>query len=172
MKTVHLLRHGKSGWGDAGLDDHDRPLAPRGASAAKTMGALLRSRGWTPDLILCSSARRTQETLANLQSGFGPGLAPAQIESGLYLASAEALFTRMRALPDQVSSVLFIGHNDGVHICAQGLVGEADSGDRAKLAGGFPTAGLAVIRFEIDHWAELREGTGALVGLVFPREID
>jgi phosphohistidine phosphatase len=67
---------------------------------------------------------------------------------------------------------LIIGHNDGMHLCAQRLVGRAEAADAAKLASGFPTAGLAVIEFAVERWSDLHEGGGRLVGLVFPREMD
>jgi phosphohistidine phosphatase len=172
MKTVLLLRHGKSGWGDPSLEDHERPLAPRGIAAAKTIGRLLRDRGLIPERIMCSSARRTQETLSQLGVGFGDGLPPASIEPELYLASAEALIDRFRTLPDDANSAMIIGHNDGMHFCAQRLTGRAEPADLTKLASGFPTAGLAVIAFDVERWFDLGEGRGRLVSLVFPREID
>lgn len=172
MKTIQLLRHGKSGWGDAGLEDHERPLAPRGIAAAQSIGRLLNERGWLPDALLCSSARRTQETLAELIIGFGPGLPQARIESELYLASAAGLVERLQSLPDEIGVAMIIGHNDGMHICAQSLAGAGESRDLSRLASGFPTAGLAIIQMEIDHWSDLRSGKGRLAHLVFPREID
>jgi phosphohistidine phosphatase len=41
MLRLLLLRHAKSDWSDAGLGDHDRPLAPRGLKAASLMGAAI-----------------------------------------------------------------------------------------------------------------------------------
>ena len=43
MKTIYLLRHGKSDW-DSHADDHERPLAPRGVDAAKRIGHYLTAR--------------------------------------------------------------------------------------------------------------------------------
>jgi phosphohistidine phosphatase len=63
MKQLFLLRHAKSSWDDAELVDHDRPLAPRGRRAAKLIAEHLGREGVTPALVLCSSARRTRETL-------------------------------------------------------------------------------------------------------------
>jgi hypothetical protein len=63
MRRLYLLRHAKSSWEDVGLADHDRPLAPRGRRAAKAIGRHLRDSGIEPELVLCSSARRAQETL-------------------------------------------------------------------------------------------------------------
>jgi len=38
MKRLCLLRHAKSDWGDPAKDDFDRPLNPRGATAADGKG--------------------------------------------------------------------------------------------------------------------------------------
>ena len=62
MRTLLLLRHGKSSWDDAALADVDRPLAPRGMAAAARMGRELRRRGWLPDRALVSSSARTRAT--------------------------------------------------------------------------------------------------------------
>lgn len=63
MLRLILVRHAKSGWDDPGLDDHDRPLAPRGRRAAGWLGTALRDGGFLPETILCSSALRTRQTL-------------------------------------------------------------------------------------------------------------
>jgi phosphohistidine phosphatase len=81
MKTLYLLRHAKSDWGDPGLDDHDRPLAARGARAAAVVGVHFAQQGYRPSLVLCSSARRTRQTLESLLphlSGEPEVLAPDQ----------------------------------------------------------------------------------------------
>ena len=71
MKTLHVLRHAKSDWGDSSLRDFDRPLNERGWKAAKSMGRVMRERGIAPDLVLVSPAARTTETLARVEEGFG-----------------------------------------------------------------------------------------------------
>ena len=63
MKTLLLLRHGKSSWSDASLADHDRPLKKRGVEAAKRMGQLLTELNLVPDHILTSSAVRATATV-------------------------------------------------------------------------------------------------------------
>jgi phosphohistidine phosphatase len=107
MRRLYLLRHAKSSWEDAGLADHDRPLAPRGRRAAKAIGRYLRDSGIEPQLVLCSSARRAQETLERA------GLA-GRVEPELYGASADALLARLRHISPEVRSVMLIGHNPGV----------------------------------------------------------
>jgi phosphohistidine phosphatase len=71
MKQLFLLRHAKSSWDDSELVDHDRPLAPRGRRAVKLIAEHLRREGVTPDLVLCSSALRTRETLEGIAPALG-----------------------------------------------------------------------------------------------------
>jgi phosphohistidine phosphatase len=66
-RRLYLLRHAKSSWKEAGLADHDRPLARRGRRAAKAIGRHLREQRVEPELVLCSTARRTRETLEGIE---------------------------------------------------------------------------------------------------------
>jgi phosphohistidine phosphatase len=113
MRRLYLLRHAKSSWDDPALPDSERPLAPRGRRDAKRIGKHLGRLGITPALVLCSSAVRTQETLDLIR----PALAEAavQIEEQLYGASSETMLERIRDVPDEVGSLLLIGHNPGLH---------------------------------------------------------
>ncbi|HEV7369096.1 histidine phosphatase family protein [Arenibaculum sp.] len=169
MKTLHLLRHAKSSRDDPDLPDHDRPLADRGREAAAWVGRHMAGRGLAPGLVLCSTARRAEDTLALALSAAGAGW-PVERERGLYLAGAPALLDRLRRIPDEVGSVLLVGHNPDLHDLARDL---ASSGDGEALAGlrqGFPTATLAGIEFDVPSWRELAAGSGRLVGYTVPRK--
>jgi phosphohistidine phosphatase len=163
-RRIDLLRHAKSSWDDAGLADHDRPLTPRGRRAAMRIGRHLRDAGVEPELILCSSARRTQDTLARLEL-----TGPVSVERELYGASSDALLERLRETPDEVRSLLLLGHNPGIQDLAMLLAGEGPL--RAELGAGFPTAALATLTFE-GGWPALRGGACELVAFVRPRELD
>jgi GGDEF domain-containing protein len=71
MRRVYLLRHAKSSWKDRSLADRDRPLAGRGKRAAKAVAGHLEAERIRPDLVLCSPARRTWETLELVVAAFG-----------------------------------------------------------------------------------------------------
>ena len=62
-RDLLLVRHAKSGWDDPSLDDHDRPLAVRGEKALRGLRDYLGRVEHPPDVVLCSSARRTVDTL-------------------------------------------------------------------------------------------------------------
>jgi phosphohistidine phosphatase len=166
---LHLLRHAKSSWADAGLDDHDRPLAPRGEKAARRIGEYLATTPHPPELVLCSSARRTTMTLA----GIAPAL-PAEVETSiedvLYGASSGELLERVRRVSDDVAVVMLIGHNPGVEDLAQLLVGSGDASLRARLATKYPTGALATISFS-GAWAALGPGRATLDGFVVPSDL-
>ena len=64
MLTLSLLRHAKSSWKNPTVPDRERPLAARGITDAPLMGRAITERGIDPELVLCSSARRTVDTLS------------------------------------------------------------------------------------------------------------
>lgn len=114
MKLI-LLRHAKSGWDDPDLDDHDRPLSTRGLRAAPLIGAWLRARGHLPDLILCSSARRTRQTLDLLGLEGGE----QRILPQLYLATAGALLHAVAREAAGAGAAMVIAHNPGIAQAAE-----------------------------------------------------
>ncbi len=83
-----LLRHAKSSWGAPTLSDHERPLSPRGERAAAAMGMYLARSEPAPDVILCSSARRTRETLDTVRARLS-GAPRVSVEDALYGASPD-----------------------------------------------------------------------------------
>ena len=100
MRTLYLLRHAKSSWDDPALPDHERPLAPRGLRDAKRIAKHVGRLGITPELVLCSTAVRTQQTLDLLRPKVGE--VTVQVEEQLYGASSETLLKRIRSVSDQV----------------------------------------------------------------------
>lgn len=162
-KQLFLLRHAKSSWDDPSLDDHDRPLAPRGRKAAKTMAEHVLRERIRPSLVLCSSAQRTRETLDRVSP---PG--EVLIEPELYGATEDGLLERLRRVPSTVGSVMLIGHNPGMEDLAVMLAGSGIQLPEIKLK--FPTAALATLAFE-GEWSNLRPGCAELAAFVTPREL-
>ena len=74
MKSVLMLRHGKSSWKDPELTDHDRPLNKRGKRDAPRIGALLKNEHRAPEVIISSTAIRARATVeTNINSDFKAG---------------------------------------------------------------------------------------------------
>lgn len=168
MRSLHILRHAKSAWDDADLDDHDRPLAPRGRRAASRMAGHIAEAGIRPDIVLCSSAARARETLAAFLATWRPP-PPVSLEAGLYMASAGELLTRLRRQAPDGESLLLVGHNPGLQQLALGLIGSDDAGALTRLRRKLPTGTWIEIRFTVDDW--LQNGAGRLVRFVRPRAL-
>ncbi len=175
MKTLYLLRHAKSSWGDAGLPDHERPLNERGRKAAKRMGRYLRGLRHPPALVLASTARRVGETLELILPELAGDVTVVR-DRALYLATPDTLLSRLHATSINPDSLLIVGHNPGLQELALHLSGEVaseaarEARDRMKAA--FPTAALAAIRFpEAQFWREIGTGKGRLEAFTTPRDL-
>ena len=163
MKTLLILRHAKSSWGDPSLADHERPLNARGKRDAPRMGRLARDERLGPDLIISSDAVRARLTAEAMAEAIGYRR-QILLDARLYHASpAEILAALRRAVQDDVSTVMIVGHNPGLEELMAQL-----TGDREPI----PTAALAQIALPIQRWADLHPSTrGACVGLWRPKEL-
>ncbi|MCC7274992.1 MAG: histidine phosphatase family protein [Alphaproteobacteria bacterium] len=167
-RTLVLLRHAKSSWNDGAADDFDRPLAPRGREAARRLAADLCALV-RPDLILCSTARRTRETLEPILAACSHDV-QVRFERSLYLADAGSLLGVVRGLPATAGTALLVGHNPGMHELAAMLAGAGDPELRRRLEGKFPTGAMAIIEIA-GPWSKAVAGAGRLVAYRTPREL-
>jgi phosphohistidine phosphatase len=167
VRTLYVLRHAKSDWGDSSLSDFDRPLNDRGWKAAKAMGREMRERDLTPDLVLVSPAARTKETLARAEEGFGNAFNATEIRS-IYLAETETLIDLVRGAPSDARRLMLVGHNPGMHEVVLALT-KGPRELREEIASKFPTAALAEISFDVGDWTDVTLGSGRLRSFVKPR---
>lgn len=168
MKTLGLLRHAKSDWGQSDKRDFDRGVNDRGRRGARLIGAHMRDQGIRWDEILASPAERVRITLAEAL----PDAVPDWDER-LYLASPDTIMDVLRGLSDDNDAALVCGHNPGLGEMVFELVAPRNENalfDEAKVK--FPTATFAVFELDIDRWADLREGCGRLVHFARPRDLD
>ncbi|MBW2244783.1 MAG: histidine phosphatase family protein [Deltaproteobacteria bacterium] len=151
-KRLWLWRHAKAGAGDPRETDAERHLTQAGTAAAAAMAeAFLTER---PDLVLCSPASRTRETLQQAEANWTD--APVlRIEQGLYLAEALDLLERISRVEEEIRSVLVIGHQPGLGELVRLLVQSGEPAALTAFARGFPTAGLAELRLDIPFWREV-----------------
>jgi len=168
VRTIILLRHGKSSWSDATVADIDRPLAPRGERAAKRIAKYMRRKRIRPGLVLCSPSLRTRQTLGAIEPSLGKG-SLVELVPEIYAASEGELLERLQALPDSVGSVMLIGHNPGLHDLALTLASRG--ADLPQLEQKFPTGALATLVVHSESWANLSPGEAELVDYVVPRQL-
>ena len=169
MKRLLLLRHAKSSRDNPRLQDFDRPLAKRGREAAPEIGRHMRKAGWLPDLVLCSNARRTQETAELVMAELG-GNAEVRFMDALYLAAPEQMLKEIHAVDDMIGTLLVVAHNPGTALLANYLAAGGDKKALHHLREKYPTAALAVLEADIAGWSKLERAK--LIDFVTPRDID
>jgi len=168
-RRLILLRHAKSDWPD--VPDEDRPLAKRGRRDAPRIGRWLRGRGYLPDVVVCSAARRTRQTWQLV----GPeldGSPDVRFEPRAYAASALTLLYLTRELPSRYLTAMLIGHNPGLEELTASLTAAGDGPQTGIEPRGIrlPTAGVAVVEFAGD-WPDLAPGQARLLDAVIPADL-
>jgi phosphohistidine phosphatase len=155
-RTLYVLRHTKSSWDDDSFADYDRPLAERGLRDGKRLARYIAEANLQPDVVLCSSARRAQETLAQIAHSLGTPV--VRMLDELYAADVADVISLVHELDDAHTSVLVIGHNPCV-------------AELAQATEKFPTGALATLRFDAESWDDLRPGEAELVSIVTPKDL-
>jgi phosphohistidine phosphatase len=168
VKTLHLLRHAKSSRKQPELADQDRPLSKRGRRAADAMARRFAELG-TLDLVLCSTALRTRQTLKRVSAGLKPE--KIVLEPAIYSGGSRQLMTLLAQLPESAGAVLLIGHNPALHQLALALATARSARRLPSRDEKFPTAAHATFEFK-GKWRDLQAGKAAVVAYVSPRDLD
>jgi phosphohistidine phosphatase len=146
MRTVYLMRHGKSRWDEEGIADIGRKLSSRGKSDVRSVGERLAGSEPPPDRMVTSPARRARGTARRVAETWGYD-GPLVVDERLYPGSREGCLALLRQLDQAVNSVLLVGHNPLLEEMALFL------GDRALAVG---TAAVVRIDVRLDCWIDLR----------------
>jgi phosphohistidine phosphatase len=158
MRELVLLRHAHAESAMPGQEDFDRPLSRIGLAEAEAAGAWLRANGWVPDLVVCSPARRTRETLEQVL--LSTGYVEQRKDGRIYGATPGALM-QVADEHREFGRVLLIGHNPGL----EQIVALLTSGQSGDLRG-MPAAGIAVLR--LPEAAMLEPGIAELAAFWWP----
>ncbi len=162
MRRLILFRHARAAGRAVGVSDQARPLDPEGRIDAAASGRWMAAYGLKPDLVLVSPSVRTRETWDCVQAQF-PGVR-VEVVDQLYQATPEDIVASLGETAADAEVVLVIGHNPALQELAVDYLagGRASAEDVEKVAGGFPTATVAVFDLTDD-------GRAALCALFNPR---
>ncbi|GAA3823129.1 SixA phosphatase family protein [Cellulomonas soli] len=173
IRRLLLLRHAKAEH-PQGVVDHQRPLALAGRRQSARVGAALAGSGLVPDLVLCSSSLRTRQTWelvrTNLASTLdGRSFDPVvELSDEVYAADVHDVIDLLRAIPEQVRTVLVVGHEPTMSHTAATLAGTgSDEGTLLRVRVGVPTASWTLLEHE-DPWAQLAPNGARLLRLTTP----
>lgn len=159
---LSLMRHAKSSWDNAEQTDHERPLNNRGRKAAPKVGAALYAKGYAPDVIWSSDAKRTRETAMLLIREI-PGAQNVLYNPDFYHASPEEVIQICDSQPAPTQNLMLLGHNPGWSQLHAYLSEHHHS---------FPTGACAVYKAKKALGTDwLRPENWRLVDMILPREL-
>jgi phosphohistidine phosphatase len=162
--TLILMRHAKSDYPN-GVPDHDRPLASRGVREGGLAGEWLAANVPPIDRVLCSSATRTRQTLE--RTGI---TAPVTYSERLYGATPGTMLAEINQVPDDVATLMVVGHEPTMSQLSLGLAdpdrSDPEAADQISIK--YPTSAVAVLRV-LGSWATLELGGAELSSFHVPR---
>jgi len=164
MKYILLLRHAKSSWDDPGLDDFDRPLAGRGLEDAPRMGKYLKKIGYRPQYIVSSTAERARQTTELCLEGMKRDESIVRWDNSLYFESVTKYIQAIHHAPENVESIMLVGHNPLIESTATLL-----SGGKDRTAFRVPTAGLVCLESYAVRWDDINPGTCQVKWMMIPK---
>ncbi len=162
---VLILRHAHSSWARPGERDHQRPLDERGAADAARLAEIFAAEEIRVDAVVCSTAKRAADTLAPLLPVLGDTV-PIRYSDDLYALGAEAYYAAA-SQAGAIGRLLLVGHNPMVEDFTRSLCGDGEADAVAAIAGGFPTAALALVGLK-QQLPEIEAKAGHLVRVIRP----
>ena len=162
MKTLLVMRHGKSKYADQPVSDIGRPLTGRGKRDAVRMAKEVAERGVEPDLVISSVAKRARSTAKRVVEALSHDV-DLWHDDNLYMLGTPGCYRAISRTPDSVGTLMLVGHNP----TSEELVAEL-----ARRFVGMPTAAVACIDLDIDTWSQIGDAEpGRLRFTLTPREL-
>ena len=163
MKTLMIVRHGKSSWAYPDLEDFYRPLKPRGINDAFAIGEELLEKDVFPDLILSSPAIRAMNTAIIIARKLDFPLQRIRANEGIYEASTYELLRLISNVEDNIETLMIFGHNPSF----TSLINQLQEESLYNL----PTCGVFAISLPISSWTEIGKAKGNKLFTLFPKEV-
>lgn len=161
-KTILLMRHAKSSWGDPSLRDYDRPLNSRGIRDAANMAKWLADQNLRPAQMFCSTALRTRQTAEPLLKFFGFSKEFISWKEDLYSAGDDAYLQTIHSAAGSSDLILLIGHNPMTESVVSLL-------SRQPIRQPIKTATVALLSTNIEEWSGILPGSCRLDGIIGPQ---
>ncbi|MBN2746408.1 MAG: histidine phosphatase family protein [Bacteroidales bacterium] len=160
MKTLYILRHGKSSWDNVGMSDYDRPLLKKGESRTLKVSKYLVKMKLKPDLIISSPAKRAKQTAKIIAKELNT---PLVFDDNLYPGNSLSILDSVYSIDNEINSVIIVGHNPGLTT----VVRELMDNDLDWL----PTSGLAYGTWQTDKWTDISLSRPMEVKIILPKQI-
>jgi phosphohistidine phosphatase len=160
MKTLILIRHATANDQTLSQQDSARTLSALGQRQAENIAQQLKKKNYLPDYMLCSPAKRTQQTAQILNQTFKLNPDQLEIENILYSGDPDEILNNLSHVTT-AKQLFVIGHNPNLSWLAHRLC----SASNTII---LPPAGVIGMQFEIQNWNELTRKPGRLLFFIEP----
>ncbi|MDD2907771.1 MAG: phosphoglycerate mutase family protein [Candidatus Gracilibacteria bacterium] len=164
MKTIILVRHAKSGFKNTDMIDFDRPLSEKGNNEVIFMQKLLKKLDIKSDIIFCSDAKRTRETLEGLWEQLDCENEKIIYDKAIYDNHMDEsldyylnLFTKIDMEKDVA---IIVGHNPFITRLLRFFTKNENLG--------MDTLGFGIIDFKTENWKDVEAMRGELNFFINP----
>jgi phosphohistidine phosphatase len=163
IKTLYVVRHGKSSWEQAGVDDIDRPLKERGIRNAYEIAEIVNKSYPKPDCLITSPAARALSTALIFSRMLATKTEQFIIRESLYLANVGDIESLLFEQSNKWNTIMIFGHNPGF----------TDFVNQYSYLGleNLPTAGLVYMQFKAAGWSDIDKNNLLTCSTEFPNEI-
>ena len=163
MKSLYLIRHGKSSWDFPELSDEERPLIEKGIKRAKKIGKYLRNNNIKTDIIISSHANRAYETAQIIAKKIDYPQEKIIIDKKIYGSGIDNLFSIIFGIPNNYNCAILVGHNPTfTNFSNYFLEDKIDN---------LPTSGMVYVEFETDKWNEIVTSPKLKSYVIRPKEL-
>lgn len=167
MKTLILIRHAKSDWDNANLTDFERPLSERWIKETKFVSKVLKKLEFKTDLILCSSATRTRETLEWIWEEIDADNKKIEYVKWIYdnhmAETPDYYLDLIWKQDDNNEKVVIVWHNNFITRLLRYLVW-----DEFIV---METLWVAIIDFDMKKWQDISKNKWKLVFFLSPKDL-
>jgi len=160
MKSIILVRHGKSSW-KFDVIDHDRPLKQRGENDSELVAKALKIKDCTPGFWLSSPAKRALSTCEIFEKTLNFTKNQTIINEELYDFEGRGVINCIKRLSNEINEVMIFGHNHALTSISN-IFGDV-------FIDNLPTSGLVKINFDIKDWEDLKKGTTEFI--IIPKDL-
>lgn len=164
MKTLYIIRHWKSSWEWAALDDFDRPLNERGKGNIKLMWKKLREKKILPGIIISSPAKRAKKTAKVIAEKIWYKKDDIVYRKWIYdnhVLWIDYYLWLIMEIKNKYDEVFLVWHNFAWNELVNYLLG--------KDIWNIPTTWIVCIKFDIKSWDLITYSSWELDFFIYPK---
>lgn len=163
QRTLVMIRHAKSSWANPLQSDYERPLNERGEHDAPVMGARLKEKGISPDLIIASTAKRAAQTAKKIAAAVGYDTEKILWKNRLYHCIPAVFEEVIYEIDNAVNTVFIVAHNPGITEFVNELV-------PGFTIDHMPTCGLVATHVDAEEWSDFHNAKRQVFLFDYPKK--